>query len=467
MSGLYNKDAIARANGAKGVQDSKKYYGRESAPNSHNIGWQGEGQVEIAPQGVAVGAAVAGAGAGHVAGKSVAGGVAGQGVEYGLNGGAEGQVAALGVGGQNTKGRQETTGGNIVSGYKENAIQGDLGNQLSNNAAESRANAANNYNRDKGLQDAIEANKAKQGRWANQREGFRDGRQQGFQGDAAAKRASEAVTNDFKDAASSSTLDAANRSFDQAKLDRINRKSNTVQSNQNVRSKKQFYHDKNQGGFNNEGLNYKRKKGNNDFGAQETAQKEARTRANNLSQGNKNALEKRRFEDSDRRRVSNGNQVYKNHNANEGSNNKYARARDDGNSAQNGYKKNAIKQEFDRFQQNNNQQNQKAWDKTNRDFFARNKGNSLGRNTNAIFDFSSNGLSNARSAFVNDNRNRNNGLGGSNFGKHQLGLQTPYNSNNYGNFYSSGQQPQRAAVEEVAPIIADRAYNAGQTHFWG
>merc|ERR1711936_278077 len=107
-----------------------------------------------------------------------------------------------------------------------------------------------------------------------------------------------------------------------------------------------------------------------------------------------------------------------------GSNNKYARARDDGNSAQNGYNKN-------------------AWDKANRDFFARNKGNSLGRNTNAVFDYSSNGLANQRSAFVNNNRNRNNGLGGDNFGRHQLGLQSPYDSSNYGSFYSNQGQGQQ------------------------
>ncbi|RUS83007.1 hypothetical protein EGW08_009244, partial [Elysia chlorotica] len=248
-NGLRNKDAIARAAGAKGVEDNK-YYGGAETGNA-----------------------------------------------------ATGTVAALGApGGGNVRGRLEKSGGDIVNAYRENAIQGDLANQVSNSAAEARANAANQYKRNKGLEDSIQADLSNQGRWANQREGFRDARQQGYNGDnAEAEKTGEAVDNAFSDSSSGSNLDAADKKFNRAKLDRINQKSNKVDSTQNIHSKKQFYHDKNQGGFNNEGLNYNRKRGNNDFGAQEAAQKEASTKFSDFHQNNKNSRSQRRFDDFDGR----------------------------------------------------------------------------------------------------------------------------------------------------------------------
>jgi hypothetical protein len=56
-----------------------------------------------------------------------------------------------------------------------------------------------------------------------------------------------------------------------------------VDQDQKIRKQKQFYHDKNEGGFNNEALNYNRNSGNNDWGEEQQAQKAARTQYNNAA----------------------------------------------------------------------------------------------------------------------------------------------------------------------------------------
>ena len=441
--GLHNKDAIARAAGAKGVEDNKYYGGAETGKGpsagagigvvggygntggyahpggaygrgggvprgGYNVGYNTDGIVDVKPVGTA-----------DFDGK------------VGLQGAATGSVAALGApGGGNVRGRLEKSGGDIVNAYRENAIQGDLANQVSNSAAEARANAANQYKRDKGLQDSIQADLSNQGRWANQREGFRDARQQGYNGDnAEAEKAGEAVDNAFSDSSSGSNIDAADRKYNRAKLDRINQKSNKVDSTQNIHSKKQFYHDKNQGGFNNEGLNYNRKRGNNDFGAQEAAQKEASTKFSDLHKNSKNSRSQRRFDDFDGRQISNGEALFKQNSANNGEADTYARARDNAKAHANGFDKARSRKEFDTFNQGNSQQNSRLWDRANRDFNSRYHGNNLGRRTDAAFLFGSNGTRGSSSPNIGYSTSAANNLGSPQFGSSSLGLD--------GGFYTS------------------------------
>ncbi|GFO09081.1 hypothetical protein PoB_003558600 [Plakobranchus ocellatus] len=440
-NGLHNKDAIARAAGTKGVADNKYYGGAETGqgPRAGAGAGYGGGYGNTAGYGN-TGGGYGPAGSvprgGYNVGYNTQGvtdvhpGTAGFDGKVGLQGGAAGTVAALGApGGGGIKGRLEKSGGDIVNAYKENAIQGDLANQISNSAAEARANAANQYLRNKGLQDSIQADQSNQGRWANQREGFRDARQQGYNGDnAEAEKAGEAVDNAFSDSTSRSNLDAADRKFNRAKLDRINQKSNKVDSTQNIRSKKQFYHDKNQGGFNNEGLNYNRKRGNNDFGAQEAAQKEASTRFSDLHQNNKNSRSQRRFDDYDGRQISNGEALFKQQSANNGEADTYARARDNAKAVANGFDKSRARKEFDTFNQANSQQNSKNWDRANRDFNARYRGNNLGRRTDAAFLYGRNG-GRGGAPNIGFSSSAANNLGSPQFGTSSLGID--------GGFYTS------------------------------
>ena len=489
-NGLHNKDAIARAAGAKGVEDNKYYGGAETGRGPR--------------AGVGLGGGVVGGKGGIVhPGGSVYGRRGGvprggynvgyntQGItddhpiaagdfddKVGLQGGAAGAVAALGApGGGNVRGRLEKSGGDIVNAYRENAIQGDLANQVSNSAAEARANAANQYKRDKGLQDSIQADLANQGRWANQREGFRDARQQGYNGDnAEAEKAGEAVDNAFSDSSSGSNLDAADRKFNRAKLDRINQKSNKVDSTQNIHSKKQFYHDKNQGGFNNEGLNYNRKRGNNDFGAQEAAQKEASTKFSDLHQNSKNSRSQRRFDDFDGRQVSNGEALFKQNSANNGEADTFARDRDDAKAHANGFDKARTRKEFDTFNRANSQQNSRLWDRANRDFNTRFRGNNLGRRTDAAFLFGSNGARGGSNPNIGFSSSAANNLGSPQFGSSTLGIDggfyTSSNSIPTG-FASSGGKGSSGGrggilgggLQKSGGAIAKNVLNAGNTQF--
>ncbi|GFR71039.1 hypothetical protein ElyMa_002086300 [Elysia marginata] len=468
--GLHNKDAIAKAYGAKGVEDNKYYGGAETgkgprggpgavggyggyptqpgvygrgghAPRGgYNVGYNTDGIVDVKPVG----------GAGYDP-------------KVGLQGGAAGSVAALGAPGPgNVRGRLEKSGGDIVNAYRENAIQGDLANQVSNSAAEARANAANQYKRDKGLQDSIQADLANQGRWANQREGFRDARQQGYNGDnAEAEKAGEAVENAFSDSSSGSNLDAADRKFNRAKLNRINQKSNKVDSTQNIHSKKQFYHDKNQGGFNNEGLNYNRKRGNNDFGAQEAAHKEASTKFSDLHQNSKNSRSQRRFDDFDGRHISNGEALFKQHSANNGEADKFARARDNARAHANGFDKAKSRKEFDTFNQANSQQNSRLWDRANRDFNTRYSGNNLGRRTDGAFLFGSLGARGSSRPSIGQSRSAASNLGSPRFGSTSLGLDG-------GIYTSSNSIPSgfsKSSKGSSGANIPKSVLNAGSTQF--
>lgn len=385
-NGLYNKDAIARASGHKGTADNKYYGGADKGSGGGYGGVYGGGNPYS--RGGSVG------GYGSNRGSPLAYNTAGvedtdPKVAYAHQGAGSGAIAGVaGPGGPNVRGRLEKSGGEALNAYQEKAIQGDLANHVSNNGAESRANAKNQYLRNTGLEDAIQANAAKQGKWANQREGFRDDRQQGFNNDNAnAARAGESIDNAMSDAVKVSSLDSAERGIDQAKLDRINLKKNQVESKQNVRSKKQFYHDKNQGGFNNEGLNYNRNRGNNDFGAQEAAEKEAKTKFSNLHKDSKNSRGQRRFDDVDSRKTSNAESIFKRQNANNGAAAAFARAADQARNQARGFNKQLARREFDKFNQGNNQRNQKRWDNMNRHLFARNNGQNIGRRVDGAFRY--------------------------------------------------------------------------------
>ncbi|KAK7097762.1 keratin, type I cytoskeletal 10-like [Littorina saxatilis] len=364
------KKAQANASGGKGVTDNK-YYGGNSF-----------GKGGPAGSNIALGTGATGglSSAGGVGGGGAGGRVAGGGVVAGGN--------AAGVGGQNLKGRQEGSGGDYVNAFRENALQSDLANQQQTSAAQSDATAKNDYNRGRGVDDSIEVNGQREGQWAKNRAGLRDANSQGFNGaNADVNKAALLADNSLENRISDSNLDAANRNLQAQELDRINFKRNQVDNNQRIRKQKKFYHDKNEDGTNNEVLNYNRNRGNQDFGEEQQAQKEARTRYNNAADDAKVNQMRRAYNNLDARRISDADATNRQKDNTGGWNNEDRRASNGALSNREAFDNGRSNSDFDSLSQNLNNRNQQLWDKARKDVSARNRGSSRDRTLDGNFAF--------------------------------------------------------------------------------
>lgn len=362
------KKAIAEASGKKGVED-KKYYGGttygngQAGPNSA-LGTAGSG-----------GYANTGSGTGGSQGPVYNGGVV-----------TGGNVAGnSGTG----KGTEEGSGGDYQNRYWEQARQGDKANQNQASNAQSDAAAYNNYNRGRGIDGSVSINGQREGQWAKDQAGLRDANSQGYNGANADVAKNAELGDNAKEArVSNSNLDSANKHLQAQELDRINWKRNQVDNSQRIRKQKKFYHDKNEGGFNDEALNYNRNKGNQDWGEEQQAQKEARIRYNNAADNAKVNTQARSYNNLDARRISNADAVAKTkdnagawQNENWNSNNNALKNRA---AADNGRQNT----EFDSFAQNINQRNQQLWDSARKDASQRSRGANKGRTLDGAFVFS-------------------------------------------------------------------------------
>jgi len=370
------KKAIAEASGKKGVED-KKYYGGQTYGNGNvgpnaALGTAGSG-----------GYASTGSGAGGSQGPVYNGGVVTGGNVAGVNGG---------VG----KGTEEGSGGDYQNRYWEQARQGDKANQNHASNAQSDAAAYNNYNRGRGIDGSVSINGQREGQWAKDQAGLRDANSQGYNGANADVAKNAELGDNAKEARiSNSNLESANKNLQAQELDRINWKRNQVDNKALLRKQKKFYHLKNEGGFNDEALNYNRNKGNQDWGEEQQAQKEARIRYNNAADDAKVNQQARSYNNLDARRISNADAVAKtkdnqgawqNENRNSNDNASKNRAAID-----NGRQNN----EFDSFGRNVNQRNQQLWDSARKDASQRTRGSNKSRSLDGAFVFSPRNANNA------------------------------------------------------------------------
>lgn len=407
------KNAIAQASGKKGVKDNK-YYGGGSygkGGRTANVGLGTGGAGGIAGTGTGTGSYSGGGGGGPVVGGGIVSG----------GGNAQGEVV----------GRQEGSGGDYVNQYQENARQSDLANQQQSSRAQSDATALNDYSRGRGVDDSIEVNGQRQGKWAKDRAGLRDANSQGYNGaNADVAKAAELADNAKESQQSRSNLNAANKNLQAQELDRVNWKRNQVDSNQKIRKQKKFYHDKNEGGFNNEALNYNRNKGNQDWGEEQQAQKEARTRYNNAADDAKVNQRARSYNNLDARRISNANAVARRRDNGGGWQTEKRLANADAKKNRAAYDNGRQNSEFDSFASDVNNRNQKLWDQARKDLSQRSKGADKDRTVNAAFVFTpenqgnSLGLGGAQTFGGGGTGGTGGGGGGSGFGGSTFGRST-------------------------------------------
>ena len=402
-----NKNALAQASGQKGVKDNKYYGG----------GSYGKGDGSGHP--------IVGLGTGSTGGFSGTGGTGGTGGTYGSGpvsgGGGGGVIVGRGNAPGQAVGRSEGSGGNYVNQYKEDARQSDLANQQQTSRAQSDAKALNDYSRGRGVDDSVEVNGQREGKWAKDRAGLRDANSQGYNGaNADVSKAAENADNADEARTSSSNLAAANKNLQAKELDRVNWKRNQVDQTQKIRKQKKFYHDKNEGGFNNEALNYNRNKGNQDWGEEQQAQKAARTKYNNAADDAKVNQQARAYNNLDARRVSNANAVARQRDNAGGWPNEKRQADASAQKNRAAYDNGRQNSEFDSFAQNVNNRNQKLWDQARKDTTQRNRGTEHDRAVNAAF------------VFTPENQGNSLGLGGGqNFGGGRRGG-TGFGSSSFG-----------------------------------
>merc|ERR1719361_1240435 len=175
---------------------------------------------------------------------------AGAGVGY-----AHGAAGVAGAGGDTS--RRELTGGEIDSGFAENADQRERGEELARATALSAADARNEYQRlkDRVVYDEVKGLKDRaEGAF---RQGLSDSANQGFSSNAAeaAKHAQESDRN-FAGAASSSQFAANQKALNEALRDRDYFLKKQNDENETYTRRKQFFHNKKEGGSNDEALQY-------------------------------------------------------------------------------------------------------------------------------------------------------------------------------------------------------------------
>lgn len=245
----YRNEAGANADSARTVKDGKYYAGSENDPN--NVG-------------------------------AVHGGTAGNG----------------------DKTRKEGSGGNINTGFNENADQKENGEEVARATALSSADAKNEYSRLKDRVAYAEVKGLKDRAQGAFKQGLLDSTNQGFSNNAAeaAKDASESDRN-FAGSASASDFAAKQNSVNEALRDRDYYLKKANDENETFTRRKQFFHNKNEGGSNDENLKYDRNKKAREFGAAEEADLAKQNQFAKAQQENKNTNAQRSFEDSSDKRA--------------------------------------------------------------------------------------------------------------------------------------------------------------------
>ncbi|XP_005107921.1 uncharacterized protein LOC101861538 [Aplysia californica] len=248
----YRNEAGANADSARNVKDAKFYGGEQTGP----------GGVRVGPDG------------------------------------------AYGVGSGGPKSRNEGSGGRIKSGFAENADQRERGEELARATALSAADARNEYQRlkDRVVYDEVKGLKDRAS--GAFRQGLSDTANQGFSRNAAeaAKHAAESDKS-FAGAASASEFAAKQKAVNEALRDRDYFLKKRNDENETFTRRKQFFHNKKEGGANDEELKYNRNKKAREFGAAEEADLAKKNQFAKSNHDAKVAANERNFEDSVSRRA--------------------------------------------------------------------------------------------------------------------------------------------------------------------
>lgn len=200
--------------------------------------------------------------------------------------------------------RNEGSGGKITSGFNENADQKEKGEELSRASALSAADARNEYNRlkDRLVFDEVKGLKDRaQGAF---KQGLADSKNQGFNHNAAeaAKHASEKDKN-YAGATSASDFAAKHKALNEALRDRDYFMKKQNDEDETFSRRKQFFHNKREGGTNDEELKYDRNKKAREFGAAEEADLAKHNQFAKAHEDAKIATNERKFEDSNAKRA--------------------------------------------------------------------------------------------------------------------------------------------------------------------
>ncbi|RUS83008.1 hypothetical protein EGW08_009245 [Elysia chlorotica] len=215
-----------------------------------------------------------------------------------------GYANSAGPGARGPQARNEGSGGRINSGFAENADQKERGEELARATALSAADARNEYERlkDRVVYDEVRGLKDRaQGAF---RQGLSDTANQGFSKNAAeaAKHSSE-KDKSFAGAASASDFAAKQKELQEALRDRDYFLKKQNDETETFTRRKQFFHNKNEGGNNDEQLKYNRNKKAREFGAAEEADLAKQNQFARSHKDAKIAANERHFEDSNSRRA--------------------------------------------------------------------------------------------------------------------------------------------------------------------
>ncbi|KAL8558913.1 hypothetical protein ACOMHN_028225 [Nucella lapillus] len=249
----YNNQAKTNAGASRNINDKKVYGGSELGANSVGAAQDGYGPENAAQAGSAL---------------------------------------------SGNKARQESSGGAIQSGFGENASQHERANEQASAKAQSSAQAVNDYQRNK---DKVAYNQRTglQDRSTGQfKQGLKDSTAQGFSGNSA-EAAKSAASSDKNNAASqsASNLEAKEKNDKEALRDRQYFRKIQKDDSETFSHRKQFYHNKKEGGNNDEKLKYNRKKNERNLGAADEAELAKQNNFRNLHEDGKVSSQVRDFED--------------------------------------------------------------------------------------------------------------------------------------------------------------------------
>ena len=288
----------------------------------------------------------------------------------------------------NAQGKVEGSGGQYANNLQEKARQADQGLQQQASNALQDAQALQDYNRGSRLNDSVQVNGQRQGKWQTNQAGLKDANSKGFSGANAAQSKDAALTDRAtKNKFQNSDLEAADKNLHAQALDRINFKQNEVDNRQTIRRKKTFYHDKNEDGFNNEALNFDRDTGNQQTGAQQQAHRQNTNSFNNAADNSQASERSRGFNDLFSSKASNADFFSNQKDNAEGQKNDNNLAKEQAQKQSAAANTERQDREFDSFGRGVSNRQQQLWDKTSKDAATRQRGSEADRSVNAGFLF--------------------------------------------------------------------------------